>query len=115
MNQELFNLFIVLLTVLFTYGGVSIYIRLNTYLEKKFSSEELKTVKSLASITVKYIENIYKTLNVNGNVKLKEAVNVLKDMLAKYDITLTDEELKIYIENAVNELNNKINETKKEG
>ena len=112
MNQELFNVLIVVLTILFTYGGLTLYIRVNSFLEKKFTGEELKTIKNLASITVKYVENIYKETGSRGEVKLDKAMTTLIEMLSKYNIVLTKEEICIHLENAVNEMYSKIEENK---
>lgn len=74
---------------------------------KKYLDEKLKTetARNLVATTVRYIEQVFK--DIHGKEKLDRAKNTLIKLLANKGIVLTDEEIEILIESAVNTMNNK--------
>lgn len=63
-----------------------------------------KTKKSIAKTCVQAVEQIYKDLH--GEDKYNKCVEAMSEMLAEKGITITDIEIRMLIEAAVNEFNN---------
>ena len=76
--------------------------KLRKYVEEQKNSE---TIYKITDHTVKYVEQVYK--DIHGQEKLLKAKEKIIALLAKKKITLTDEEIEILIESAVNTMNSK--------
>lgn len=68
----------------------------------KFLSD--KTKREVAKTCVNATEQIYK--NLHGKEKYNKCVEAISEMLAEKDIKISELEIKMLIESAVNELNN---------
>lgn len=66
---------------------------------------ENDTIKNVIHSTVRYIEQVYK--DIHGEDKLNKAKEVVFEVLGKYGINISDKELEILIESAVNSMNRK--------
>lgn len=77
---------------------------LGTYLKKALDKWlNNKTKRDIATTCVKAVEQIYKDLH--GDDKLNEALKAASEMLQAENITITDVELRLLIEEAVAEFN----------
>ena len=72
-----------------------------------------KTKAAVAKTAVQFVEQVYKDLH--GEEKLNEALAAASEMLAEKGITVSELELRVLIEAAVNEFNGAFNKTAKEG
>lgn len=80
------------------------------YLSKVFGGvAKNSTKKDVAITTVRYIEQIYKDLH--GKEKLNEAKKKMVELLNDKGIKITDVELTMLIEEAVNEMNAAVTKT----
>ena len=75
--------------------------KVRKYVEQQKNSD---IIKDVTNHTVKYVEQVFK--DIHGKEKLEKAKNKIIDLLAKKKIVLTDEEIEILIESAVNTMNN---------
>lgn len=73
--------------------------KLKALYETHINTEEKEKV---ISATVKYVEQLYSDLNSKD--KLKQAIAVAKEWLVEKNITISDIELSVLIESAVNDL-----------
>lgn len=69
---------------------------------RKYANTEVK--QAVVRNTVRYIEQIY--VDLHGPEKLHKAMEKASALLEGYGITITEEELIVMIEAAVNEFNN---------
>lgn len=88
----------VIALMIFTIIGVSA-----AKLQAKYINTETK--RKVAATTVAYIEQVYKDLH--GDEKLARALVVAASMLSQKGIKTTEEELKVLLEAAVKEMNDK--------
>lgn len=90
------------ITAIAGYIGVAIKRIYNKYVDDK-------TKEKVARICVRAVEQMYKELH--GDEKLNKCLEAASQMLAKDGIIVTDLELRMLIEAAVNEFNNGFNRT----
>ena len=88
----------VIALMIFTIIGVSA-----AKLQAKYINTETK--RKVAATTVAYIEQVYKDLH--GDEKLARALAVAASILSQKGIKTTEEELKVLLEAAVKEMNDK--------
>lgn len=94
-----------ILTALAGYVGIAVK---NLY--KKYINN--KTKRDVARTCVRAIEQIY--IDLHGPEKLNKCIEAASEMLAERGIHITDIELRMLIEAAVNEFNNGFNKDKEE-
>ena len=94
----------IILTGVVTYVGLQI---------KKLFEKHINTQvkKDVVDSTVKYIEQVYK--DIHGQDKLNKAKEKALEWLNEKGITISDTELEILIESAVNGFNNGLKGTSK--
>ena len=71
-----------------------------------------KTKQDVAKTVVQAVEQMYQ--NLHGEEKLQKALEAASDMLLTKGITISDIELRVLIEAAVNEFNKSFNEGSKD-
>ena len=71
-----------------------------------------KTKQDVAKTVVQAVEQMYQ--NLHGEEKLQKALEAASDMLLTKGITISDIELRMLIEAAVNEFNKSFNEVSKD-
>ena len=103
-QSYLIEILSVILTGIVTYVGLQI---------KKLFEQHIDTQvkKNVVDSTVKYIEQVYK--DIHGQDKLNKAKEKALEWLNEKGITISDTELEILIESAVNGFNNGLNGTSK--
>ena len=74
-------------------------------IETKRGKEQLDVVDKVAKSTVNYVEQVFS--DVNGSAKLMRSLVAAQDELTKQGIEITDEQLRLFIESAVKEANDK--------
>lgn len=74
-------------------------------IETKRGKEQLEVVDAVAKSTVNYVEQVFK--DVNGSAKLMRALDASQKALADQGIVITDEQLRVFIESAVKQANDK--------
>ena len=67
------------------------------------------TKKDVAALVVKYVEQVYKELH--GAEKLEKALEAFSDMLSQKGITISDLEMRVYLESALAGFNNAFTKT----
>ena len=67
------------------------------------------TKKEIASLVVKYVEQVWKDLH--GEDKLNKALEAFSEMLGEKGITISDLEMRVYLEAALAGFNNAFNKT----
>lgn len=79
------------------------------WLYNKTIGDKMKeeTKEKIASIVVKYTEQVWKDLH--GEEKLEKALEAFSEMLAEKGITISDLEMRVYLEAALAEFNNVFN------
>lgn len=95
-NQICNNLLQTILVLVFSYVGLAI-----RNLNKKYVDSETKSI--IVKDCVKCVEQIYKDLH--GDEKKSECENMIVQLLYEKGITITQTELDVMIEAAVQELN----------
>lgn len=95
------NLAVVCITAIFSYVGMKV---------KAIYNEKVNTEikKDVVNTTVKYVEQVYK--DIHGEDKLNEALKEASSILSQKGIPVSDSELKVLIEAAVNALNKELSE-----
>lgn len=71
-----------------------------------------KTKRDVAKTVVQFVEQVYKDLH--GEDKFNTALSTASEMLAEKGITITDLEMRVLIEAAVAEFNNRFNKPAEE-
>lgn len=66
---------------------------------------DTKTKKEIVSATVSYVEQVCKTLDISGSEKFEKAKQKALEWLGEKGIKISDTELEIMIESAVNSFN----------
>lgn len=102
MNEILatYSLEIIKAVVLAIFAIIGVYA---AKLQTKYIDTDTK--RKIAATTVAYIEQVYKDLH--GDEKLARALVVSASMLSQKGIKTTEEELKVLLEAAVKEMNDK--------
>lgn len=62
------------------------------------------TKKDVAKLVVKYVEQVYK--DIHGEEKLDKALEAFSEMLSQKGITISDLEMRVYLESALAGFNN---------
>ena len=65
---------------------------------------KIETAKEIAAIVVKYTEQVWKDLH--GEEKLDKALEAFSEMLAEKGITISNLEMRVYLESALAGFNN---------
>lgn len=91
-----------ILTAIAGYLGIAVKNIYNKYINDK-------TKKDIARTCVRAVEQIYKDLH--GHEKLDKCIESISEMLNEKGIKVTDIEMRMLIEAAVNEFNNNFNNT----
>lgn len=68
---------------------------------------KLDTVKEIARVVVKFVEQVYK--DIHGEEKLEKALEAFAEMLNNKGITISDLEMRVYLESALAEFNEAFN------
>ena len=68
---------------------------------------KLDTVKEIAKIVVKFVEQVYK--DIHGEEKMDEALKAFAEMLNNKGITISELEMRVYLESALAEFNEAFN------
>lgn len=76
---------------------------LATWLRARFSAEQLAKAVAIAKHVVEAVEQISAALGIKGRDKFDETLGRVRDMAARYGITLTDSQWESLIEIAVRE------------
>ena len=71
------------------------------------------TKKDVAKLVVKYVEQVYK--DVHGEEKLNKALEAFSEMLSQKGITISDLEMRVYLEAALAGFNNAFTKTTESG
>ena len=74
-------------------------------IETKRGKEQLEVVDAVAKTSVGYVEQVFK--DVNGSAKLMRALDAAQKALGDQGITISDEQLRVFIESAVKQANDK--------
>lgn len=85
--------------VIIAVGGVVIQ-----YLRKRLSQQQIEKAKQIAEIAVKAAEAIGAANGLDGKAKFQQALQMARDLAAKYGIIFTDAEWQALIEAAVHSL-----------
>lgn len=67
------------------------------------------TKKDVAKIVVRYVEQVYK--DIHGKEKLDKALEAFSEMLSQKGITISDLEMRVYLESALASFNNAFTKT----
>ena len=67
------------------------------------------TKKDVAKLVVKYVEQVYK--DIHGEEKLDKALEAFSEMLSQKGITISDLEMRVYLESALAGFNNAFTKT----
>lgn len=102
MNEILatYSLEIIKAVVLAIFAIIGVYA---AKLQTKYVNTDTK--RKVAATTVAYIEQVYK--DIHGDEKLSRAMAVAASMLEQKGIKTTEDELKVLLEAAVKEMNDK--------
>lgn len=68
---------------------------------------KLDTVKEIARVVVKFVEQVYK--DIHGEKKMEEALKAFAEMLNNKGITISELEMRVYLESALAEFNEAFN------
>lgn len=68
---------------------------------------KLDTVKEIARVVVKFVEQVYK--DIHGEKKMEEALKAFSEMLNNKGITISELEMRVYLESALAEFNEVFN------
>lgn len=78
---------------------------LKNYLIAKGGEKAVKVIEILAKNAVHAVEQVAAVKGISGSDKLLEAKLSVINELNKYNIKVTDEQLTVFIESAVNQMN----------
>lgn len=67
------------------------------------------TKKDVANLVVKYVEQVYK--DIHGEEKFEKALEAFSEMLGEKGITISDLEMRVYLESALAGFNNAFTKT----
>ena len=95
---------IILMIVIALAGWLGVQIK-NLY--QKYVTTEIK--QSVCRTVVRFVEQVYKDLH--GKEKLRKAMERASQILATYDIHISEDELEAMLEAAVNEFNKSFQKT----
>ncbi len=95
---------IILMIVIALAGWLGVQIK-NLY--QKYVTTEIK--QAVCRTVVRFVEQVYKDLH--GKEKLRKAMERASQILATYDIHITEDELEAMLEAAVNEFNKSFKKT----
>lgn len=75
------------------------------YLVKKGGEKTIKIVEILAKNAVNAVEQVSSETGYKGEEKLEQARTKIRAELSKYNISMTDKDLDIFVESAVKQMN----------
>lgn len=81
--------------------GLGVKLAYNKFIGDKLKEE---TKEKVAELVVKYTEQVWKDLH--GEEKLDKALEAFSEMLAEKGITISDLEMRVYLESALAGFNN---------
>lgn len=99
MNEELFKIVLMLVSILATIITSFII----PFIKEKIGSERLEKYEYWANLCVRAAEMLWKESG-KGAEKKQYVVNFLNDMFNKNKVVITDEQIEILIESAVKQL-----------
>ena len=73
------------------------------------SKVKAEIIKDVAGIVVKYVEQVY--TNIHGEEKLNKALEAFSEMLSQKGITISELEMRVYLESALAEFNKAFTKT----
>lgn len=100
-NSSIIEIILTIITGVISFVGIKL---------KKLYEEKMKdeTVKKIVSDTVKYIEQITKDISITSENKKQKAKDKILEWLDEKGINVSDTQLDILIESAVNSLKGKL-------
>ncbi len=107
LNNSIIELILTVITGVISFVGI----RLKTIYKEKINDE---TVKKIVTDTVKYVEQITKDISITSENKKQKAKDKILQWLDQKGLSISDVELDILIESAVNSLKGKSSWLKKE-
>ena len=101
------------ITEIITNGAISILVILagiavkavKDYLVQKGGEKTIKIVEILAKNAVNAVEQVASETGFKGDEKLEQAKVHMLAELKKYNVTMTDKELEVFVESAVKQMN----------
>lgn len=101
------------ITEIITNGAISILVILagiavkavKDYLVQKGGEKTIKIVEILAKNAVNAVEQVASETGYKGEEKLEQAKVHMLAELKKYNVTMTDKELEVFVESAVKQMN----------
>ncbi|CAM1666321.1 phage holin [Streptococcus mitis] len=75
------------------------------YLIKKGGEQTVKIIEILAKNAVNAVEQVASETGYKGYEKLEQAKVYMISELKKYNVTMTDKELEVFVESAVKQMN----------
>lgn len=78
---------------------------LKEYLVKKGGIAAVRTIEILADNAVRAVEQLYSDGNTESKDKLDKAVATVRNELGKYDFYFSDDQIKVFVEAAVQSMN----------
>lgn len=100
-DNSIIEIILTIITGIISFVGI----KLKTLYEEKMKDE---TVKKIVSDTVKYIEQITKDISITSENKKQKAKDKILEWLDEKGINVSDTQLDILIESAVNSLKGKL-------
>lgn len=70
---------------------------------------KLETIEEIAKVVVKFVEQVFK--DKHGEEKMEEALKAFAEMLNNKGITISELEMRVYLEAALSGLNNAFNKS----
>ena len=101
-----FNEFIIAFATGFLAVAVgSIVKAVKDYLLRKGGEKAVKIAEILANNAVNAVEQVAQETGYKGDEKLEQAKVYMISELKKYNVTMTDKELEVFVESAVKQMN----------
>ncbi|HEM2777316.1 TPA: phage holin [Streptococcus suis] len=89
-----------------TISGATLISAIKSYIVAKGGEKAIKIVEILAHNAVNAVEQVSTETGFKGKDKLAEAKKAILNELTKYNIHMTDEDLTVFVESAVKQMNN---------
>lgn len=99
LNEILLNLLMLVVTAVIT--AVSQTIKQKFLVDK--SATELSTARKIVDIVVRAVEQVY--IELDGSERYEKSVKKAQALLSQNGISLTEEQLKLFIESSVQTMN----------
>lgn len=104
-QSNLLNVIVAILTAIASWLGVTIKNAYTKYVDTK-------TKKEIVNATVEYVEQVCKSLEISSENKFNKAKEKALEWLSEKNLKISDIELEIMIESAVNSFNQAVREVK---